>query len=317
MNAIAKSITREKAFVEWPTLGLNLAMWAGFLALTYFHSQLPWWVIAPVGAVLVALHGSLTHEALHGHPTRVGLLNEALVFVPISLWFPYRRYKQLHLTHHRNDFLTDPAEDPESYYMDPQAWEGCPKLLRLIYTANNSMLGRFLLGPGLSVLRFWRDEFVQILRGDRAIAQAWGLHFIGIGLLYAWVSGVCGMHFAAFVFGIAYWGNSISMMRSYAEHRAHDEVGCRTIVVESGPFMSLLYMNNNLHMAHHEAPPLAWYKLPAYYRAHRERLLTENCAYLMKGYGEIARQWLLTPKEPVAHPKMESLQPLRNPAARH
>ena len=43
-----------------------------------------------------------------------------------------------------------------------------------------------------------------------------------------------------------------------------------------------------------------------------QRLITENCAYVMKGYSEIARRWLFTPKEPVAHPHMESLPAARN-----
>ena len=41
-----------------------------------------------------------------------------------------------------------------------------------------------------------------------------------------------------------------------------------------------------------------------YYQRHRERLLKENCAYLVKGYREIAQHWLLTPKEPVRHPHL-------------
>jgi hypothetical protein len=32
--------------------------------------------------------------------------------------------------------------------------------------------------------------------------------------------------------------------------------------------------------------------------------LKENCAYLVKGYGAIARRWLLKPKEPVRHPHL-------------
>lgn len=298
--------------IEWPTVLLIAGLWVSFGLLTWYHAMLPWWLLMPVGAYLCALHGSLQHETLHGHPTRNALLNEALLFPPITLWFPYRRYKKLHLIHHRNDFLTDPVEDPESYYFDPQAWERTPAHLRFLYTINNSMLGRFILGPAIVVCRFWPDEFRRMLQGRRDIIEAWAVHAIGIVIVYFWVSVICGMPFWAYIIGIAYWGNSITMMRSFAEHRAHDAPGCRTIVVESNPVVSLLYLNNNLHMAHHEVPPLPWYQLPAYYRAHRERLITENCAYVMKGYSEIARRWLFKPKEPVAHPHMESLPPHRN-----
>ena len=60
-----------------------------------------------------AAHSSLQHEALHGHPTRSAALNEALVFLPLGLLFPYRRFKMLHLRHHNNSALTDPYDDPE------------------------------------------------------------------------------------------------------------------------------------------------------------------------------------------------------------
>jgi fatty acid desaturase len=312
---MAERVIVGRRGLEWPTLLLIAGFWLAFGLITWFHAALPWWLLTPLGAYLCALHGSLQHEALHGHPTRSPLVNELLLFPPVTLWFPYRRYRKLHLTHHRNDFLTDPAEDPESYYMDPQAWAATPTPLKWLYTANNTMLGRFLLGPGLTVVRFWSDELRRALRGERHIVEAWALHALGIAMVWLWVSYICGMPFWAYVLGIAYWGNSITMMRSYAEHRAHDQPGCRTIVVESNPLVSLLYLNNNLHMAHHEVPPLAWYELPAYYRAHKERLLRENCAYVMKGYRSIARRWLFKPKEPVAHPHFDSLPKLRDPRA--
>jgi fatty acid desaturase len=293
--------------VEWPTWLALAGLWLAFGALTYFNATLPWWIVTPVGAYLVAFHGSLQHEALHGHPTRRASLNEALVFLPLSLWIPYRRYKKLHLTHHCNDQLTDPKEDPESYYLDPQAWEQTSRAGKWLYTINNMMLGRFVLGPALAMARFISCEARLIVAGDREAIHAWLLHGLGLGLLALWIGGVCGMSLWYYVFGVAYWGNSLTMIRSYAEHRAHDLPGCRVIIVESNPIVSLLYLNNNLHMPHHELPRLPWYKLPAFYRAHKERLLKENCAYLMHGYGEIARRWLLKAKEPVAHPNMESL----------
>ncbi|MDP4824154.1 MAG: fatty acid desaturase, partial [Aestuariivirgaceae bacterium] len=142
MTAAVYDGARDRArAMEWPTLALISALWVAFGLLTFFHAAIPLWLLIPAGALLVALHGSLQHEVLHGHPTRNALVNEALVFVPLSLWFPYRRYKQLHLTHHRNEFLTDPAEDPESYYFDPQAWAGASPAARFIFTVNNTMLG--------------------------------------------------------------------------------------------------------------------------------------------------------------------------------
>jgi fatty acid desaturase len=227
-----------------------------------------------------------------------------LVLPAVTLWFPYRRYKALHLKHHDNDHLTEPGIDPESFYLDPQAWDGAPRWLKSLYSINNSMLGRFILGPALSTTRLVVSEARLIAAGDRRAIKAWLLHGLGVAVVWLWVSAVCGMPFWQYVLFIAYWGNSLSMMRSYAEHRAHEEVGCRTIVVETNPIVSLLFLNNNLHMAHHEQPNLPWYEIPTYYQRHRDRLLKENCAYLVNGYGEIARHWLLKPKEPVRHPHL-------------
>src|SRR6185295_3332781 len=186
----AESRTRP---VEWPTWAALCSLWLAFGLLTFFHASLPWWILTPVGAYLVAFHGSLQHEALHGHPTRSALLNEMLVFPALSLWIPYRRYRKLHLTHHRNEQLTDPADDPESYYLDPQAWEKTPRPVKWLYTVNNTMLGRFLLGPAIATVRFALSEAKLIAEGDREVLAAWLLHALGIAIVWLWVSGVAGM----------------------------------------------------------------------------------------------------------------------------
>lgn len=303
----------DKTRIEWRTCALLAALWVAFGLLTWHWQALTWWLVVPIGAYLVCLHGSLQHEALHGHPTRSALLNEALVFLPVSLWFPYRRYRTLHLIHHNNEDLTDPARDPECRYFDPKHWAETPNWLRRVYTANNTMLGRFVLGPALSTLQLLRDEVPLMLKGDREVIEAWVLHALGIALLWLWVTGVCGMPFWQYVLFIAYWGDALTLMRSFAEHRAHEEVGCRTIIVETNPVIALMFLNNNLHMAHHERPALAWYRLPAYYRAERRKLLEDNCGYLVRGYGEIARRWGLRPKEPVVHPLPHTMAAYRNP----
>ena len=86
--------------IEWPTVLLIVATYGALALLMWFYYALPFWVIMPLAGYLIALHGSLQHEALHGHPTRNALLNELLVFINPSFWFPYRRYRKLHLTHH-------------------------------------------------------------------------------------------------------------------------------------------------------------------------------------------------------------------------
>ena len=134
--------------VEWPTVGLIVLVYLVLAALVWHHALLPWSAIMAAGGYAAALHVSLQHEVLHGHPTRYRRLNEALVFVSPHFWMPFQRYRTTHLRHHDDQHLTDPSLDPESYYLLPDSWARLPAPLRQLYTLNNTLAGRMLLGPG-------------------------------------------------------------------------------------------------------------------------------------------------------------------------
>ncbi len=301
MKAVT-STASGRAGVEWQTLALIAATYGSLGLLTWHATHLPWWMLMPLGGFLTCLHGSLQHEAVHGHPTRSHLINELLVFPSLALWFPYRRYRALHLAHHNDDTLTDPQADPESRYFDPQAWADLPQPAKWLFRFNNTVLGRLLVGPMLAVAALMRDDARLFAKGDRKVIVAWLLHAAGVAVTWVWVSLVCGMPFWQYLVLIAYPGCSLTLLRSYAEHRAHKTATCRTVIIESNPVVSLMYLNNNLHSAHHERPRLAWYDLPAYYAAHKARLANENCGYVMRGYGGLILQYLFRGKEPLAHP---------------
>lgn len=304
---MAKEYSRE---VEWPTAVLIAAAYAVLALLVWFHASLPWWVILPIGAYAAALHSSLQHEVLHGHPTGRRAVNEALVFVTPTLWIPFHRYRQTHLQHHNDANLTDPRLDPESYYLLPEHWAEVTGIRRALYQANQTLGGRMLLGPGISIVRFWSSEFRDMARGDRETLKAWGWFALSAALTFWLVTGVAGMPFWQYYLLIAYPGISLALVRSYCEHQAAEDAAHRTIIVEASPFWSLLFLNNNLHVAHHTKPALAWYKIPAYYRAEREKLIAQNNGYLMKGYGEIFARFFLSAKEPIPYPNMDWLKKL-------
>ncbi|MEZ5477337.1 MAG: fatty acid desaturase [Thiolinea sp.] len=73
-------------------------------------------VVVPLAAYVLALFQLLAARILHGHPTPWRWLNEALLFPALTLWLPYPLYRESHLRHH-NDDLTDPARDPEGFYL--------------------------------------------------------------------------------------------------------------------------------------------------------------------------------------------------------
>jgi fatty acid desaturase len=299
--------TFSKRPIEWPTMAL-IAITYGVLALlVWFHASLPWWLILAVGAYAAALHSSLQHEILHGHPTRNRLLNEALVFITPTMWLPYHRYRDTHLIHHNNDNLTDPHLDPESYYLLPDDWAQMPGLKRAVYAMNQTLAGRMILGPAISIVQFWWIELRDCMRGDVYKFKVWAIFAISCASTIAFVLW-CGMPLWQYILLIAYPGVSLALVRSYCEHQAAESVDQRTIIVEASPFWSLLFLNNNLHVAHHEKPALAWYKLPQFYREERQALVHRNNGYLMNGYAEIFRRYFLKAKEPIPYPDVRWLK---------
>ena len=292
-------ITRRH--IEWPTVAVLTACYAGWLAATWFYDAIGPWLLILLSAPLVTLHSSLQHEALHGHPTRSAALNEALVFIPLGLLFPYRRFKSLHLRHHNDQSLTDPYDDPESFYYAAGDWQKLPGWLRTILAFNNTFFGRFTLGPLVMLVGFAASEVRLVQAGDRPVIRGWLHHIAGLALVLGWTAGICGIPVWLYV-GVAYLGLSILTIRTFAEHQAHERAGGRTVIVEASPVFGLLFLNNNLHYVHHENPRVPWYKLPALYRSRREEFLAANESYSFRGYGEMARRYLFRSKSPVAHP---------------
>ena len=303
MSANLQRLVRRKSeAVEWRTVWLIAATYVVFGALTWYANILPWWVLIPLGGYVVCLHGSLSHEVVHGHPTGNRLLNEALIFPSLVLWVPFRRYFYLHRVHHNDERLTDPYDDPESWFLTPKDWSDVWRPTKWLLTANNSVAGRLIVGPWVSIVRFAVSEARAALAGDRRVISAWLLHIPAVLMVLAWVMLICELTFAEYVLYFVWPGTSLTLLRSYAEHRAHETPSGRTAVIEAGWIMSLLYLNNNLHAAHHAHPSLAWHRLPADYRAKRDDYLVQNGGYLISGYGELIRRNFLHPHQPVPHP---------------
>jgi len=294
---------RDKAHViEWPTL-LVLAATYGLWAL----ATTVVWVWSPVlgivlAGVAIAQQSSLQHEALHGHPFRNAHLNHALVFVPLGLIYPYIRFRDTHLAHHHDPILTDPYDDPESNYQDPAVWARMGGALRAVLRMNNTLLGRMVLGPIIGAFVFISNDLRGILRGDRGIAAAWGLHGMGLVLLSAWWwAGPGRMSLGGYL--LAAWiGSALLKIRTYLEHRAHEAFRARTVIIEDRGPLALLFLNNNLHVVHHMHPQVPWYDLPALYRQHRDHYLRRNDGYVYRSYGQIFLSYFLRAKDPVPHP---------------
>lgn len=292
---------RRERIIEWPSVVLCGGLYVGFFALLWFHSRLSDPVFVACGALMVTLHSSMQHEFIHGHPTPWRRLNRSLAAVPLSFWLPYESYRRSHLVHHCDDKLTDPLDDPESFYWSTDQWSALGKLGRLVVEAHTTLAGRLVLGPAWAMVRFWRAEIAAVRAGDRQRRIIWTRHLAAVAALAFGVVVVCGVNPLLYI-AIVYAGTAVLLLRSFAEHRANDGIYERTAIVENAWFLGPLFLFNNLHAAHHERPLMPWYELPAWYRANRARLISENGGLLYNGYLDVARRFLFKPHHVLIHP---------------
>jgi fatty acid desaturase len=288
--------------IEWPTLALFCVIYGSWLALIWFHALIPIWLWLPLAAWTAAWWGSAQHEALHGHPTRHRWLNTALATPPIWLWIPFERYRQTHLTHHRDERLTDPLDDPESRYQCPDGWRELGPIGQALVRAQTTLLGRLVIGPVWSIGMFFVEEAMALRRGDRARLRIWLWHALWVAVLLTFVVGVAGVPLWQYLLGFVYLGTAMALIRSFAEHKADREVEKRTAIVENSAVFGLLFLYNNLHLAHHKWPTVPWYRLPKLYAQNREALLRENGGLVYAGYRDIFRRFLMRPHDAPVHP---------------
>jgi len=294
-------VRQRHSKVEWPTVLLIVACYG-----VWTFAGLVLWPSYPILALLVlafavALQSSLVHEVLHGHPTRNARLNEAFVFLPIGLFWPFRRFKTLHLRHHADERLTDPLDDPESYYRALWQHEDLPATLKFLLRFNNTMAGRFVIGPWISLAGFLASDVRALLAGDRGIRKAWLLHAAGLVVVLGVIAYGFSIPLWIYILGPAWLGQSLISVRTFAEHQWSEQPEGRTVIVEKSP-LSLLFLNNNLHFVHHNSPNVAWYQLPKLFRERREEWLRMNNGYAYPNYFALIREYAFKPKEQVVHP---------------
>lgn len=280
--------------VEWPTLGLILMCYAGWVATLW---TLPNAFAIPLLGIIIALHASLQHEVIHGHPFRQQWLNDALIWPPLTLIVPYARFKATHLAHHTDATLTDPYDDPETNFLAPDVWERLPRMIQSILTLNNTLFGRLIIGPAIGMIFFllseWRTRYGAVTRG-------WLLHIPALIITLA-VIGASPMPVWAY-FIAAYLAMSLLKLRTFLEHQAHERASGRSVIIEDrGPF-AFLFLNNNLHVVHHMHPSVPWYDLPSLYRSRKDHYQRRNDGYIYRSYNEVFARYLWQRKDPVAHP---------------
>ncbi len=284
---------------EYPTLILLVVTYLvwGIGTLIWGHS--PFLSVLLTG-VAITQFMSLQHEVLHGHPFANQRLNEALVFPALAICMPYQRFRDTHLQHHYDPALTDPYDDPESCYADPQVWAQLSKPLQGLLRLNNTLLGRIVLGPFIGTWVFVAHDFGRIRRGETGVISAWLLNLAGLVPVLIWLHW-SGMPMPGY-FAALYLAMALLKIRTFAEHRAHEASRARTVVIEDRGPLALLFLNNNFHAVHHSHPGVAWYKLPALYQSRKEHYLRRNEGYRYRNYAEVFARYSTRAKDPVPHP---------------
>lgn len=306
LGALAQRSLRQTGRArEWPTWLLIAAIYGGWLALILAYRSLPGWVANPALVLVVAWHMSLQHELLHGHPTRNKAFNRLLGIFPMSAWYPYDIYRDSHLTHHRDEFLTTPGVDPECNYLQAHEFERLWKIQRAMRWLLRTALGRLLLGPAHTIPLVWADIVAGPARRDFTYVRTWVVHLSLLIAMLWWVNERAGIAPLHYLFGIAYPALSLAMLRSFFEHRPAKLPAHRIVITDAALPWRLLYLNNNYHAVHHDYPGVAWYRIPALYRADREGFLLRNNGFYIPGYCHLLWKYALKPIDTPVHPGFE------------
>ena len=260
-----------------------------------WHDRLGPWLSVPLLAWFGAWHLSMQHEVLHGHPFRRQWANDLLGSVPVTLWIPYREFRVDHLLHHEAD-LTDPHLDNESFYVDPERYRRAGRILRAAWWANRTILFRIFVWSIVSTFAYVAGKFRKALAGDRSVALSLVQHFAGVATVLWLVVGMAGMPWWQYALGVTYGGRILNAIRPFPEHRYVPGSDVRTAMVMAGPAMSLLMLNNNLHVAHHAKAGVAWYDVPRLSREMgAEQVAKEAGLHFPGGYLEVFRRFSFRP----------------------
>ncbi|KRO43648.1 MAG: hypothetical protein ABR67_06450 [Acidimicrobium sp. BACL17 MAG-120823-bin42] len=279
---------------EWKTLGVIVAVYGLTVLTVVRYDVLTPWLAIPMLAVLGAWHLSMQHEVLHGHPFKSQFINDAIGSIPVTLWMPYFAFKKDHHEHHKSD-LTNPELDNESFYVTQEQWDNAGPIRRAAWTANRTILFRMFVWTIVSTISYVTLVLKRAVRNEQGDRLAVVLHVIGVVAVVYLVS-LSSMPLWQFALGTVYGGRILNAIRPFPEHKYQNGVETKTAMIMAGPFMSLLMLNNNLHIAHHDDPKIPWYRVNelskrvnAVERAREAGVLYEG------GYAEVFRKFSFTP----------------------
>jgi len=287
--------------LELPTWILMVAVYSGWFGVVYFWQTLGLWVATPLLILFTTWYMSLQHELIHGHPTRYARLNQLFGTLPLAVWYPYGLYRDSHLHHHRNDHLTLPEDDPEGYYFTRARWDRFPAWCIAVIKLRNTLPGRMIIGPLLDIYATLTGAVRGTFRGEMKTLTMWLIHVALLAVLLHWMS-QRGLSPLYFLLAVSYPALSLTKLRSFFEHRAHEAPEARSTLNEAGPGWRLLFLNLNYHLVHHDLPGLPWFGLRKVYLAEREAYIQRSEGFLVEGYAQWFSDHALNPVTVEVHP---------------
>ncbi|MFZ4834166.1 fatty acid desaturase [Rouxiella sp. Mn2063] len=287
--------------LEIPTWILGFVVYSGWFLLVIHWQQLNHWLAAPLLVIFTTWYLSWQHELIHGHPTRWERVNQLLGTLPIAVWYPYGLYRDSHLQHHRNERLTHPEEDPESYYFSEAHWQHSSAWFIRLIKIRNTFFGRLLIAPALDIIATVKGALQAVVKRDYPAIAMWGIHLVLLVALLAWVQ-QHGISAVYYLLVISYPALSLTKVRSFYEHRAAEAPEARSTLTEAGIGWRLLFLNLNYHLVHHDLPGLPWYGLPQVYQADKEAYQQRSQGYVVEGYQTLMQQYAATPLDVEIHP---------------
>lgn len=283
---------------ELPTWALMVTVYSGWFACVIYWQTLGLFITTLLLIVLTTWYMSLQHELIHGHPTRFPRLNQLFGTLPLAVWYPYGLYRDSHLAHHRNHTLTEPDEDPETYYLSPERWAQLKPWQQRVIHLRNTFPGRLLLGPLLDIAATLK---MMLLARDRAAISMWAIHLALLAGLFYWMQQQ-GLSPLWFVVAVSYPALALTKIRSFYEHRAEEAPLARSVNNEAAWPWRLLFLNLNYHSVHHDLPGLPWYGLRKVYLLYRDGYHQRNHGFRVAGYGEWLLRFWRKPVNVNAHP---------------
>lgn len=290
---------------ELPTWLLIITVYGGWFA-TLIH----WQTLGLLPATLLliwftAWYMSLQHELIHGHPTRWPRVNQLFGMLPLAVWYPFGLYRDSHLAHHRNHTLTEPDDDPETYYFSPTRWAQLPRWQQQVIHLRNTFFGRLLIAPLLDVLGTFKAVWLALYTINLPALVMWMLHWAVLVALFSWMAqqGFSPLWFMA---AVSYPALALTKVRSFLEHQAAEEPLARSVNNEAALVWRILFLNLNYHSVHHDLPGVPWYGLRHLYLLYRESYHQRNHGFRVGGYAVWLRQFWAKPVAVNAHPGRRS-----------